>query len=197
MRILFGTVLFLAALALSGCKTLREPDWLQNPKSVYPEASYLSAVGEGNSRQTAEYAASANLSRIFKSHIEATERLIDVASETETHFSRTTQMSSDINILSEETLINIQHAEAWKDDLGRYHAIAYIDRQKTAAIYQHQIDENSRRVQAFLTYADQADSLLQKHAHLRAAERLANETTLLLQQLKVIHSPTAIAAAPP
>lgn len=197
MRTSFKPLLLLIALVIAGCTTPQGPDWLQNPKSVYPEDRYLSAVGAGNSRQTAEYAASANLSRIFKSHIEATERLIDVTSETETQFSRTTEMSSDINILSEQTLINIQHAEAWKDDLGRYHAIAYIDRQKTAAIYQHQIDDNSRRVQAFLTYADQADSLLQKHAQLRAAARLANENTLLLQQLKVIHSPTAIAAAPP
>ncbi|MBN2703907.1 MAG: LPP20 family lipoprotein [Pontiellaceae bacterium] len=177
--------------------TSQEPDWLQNPKSIYPEDRYLSAIGAGNSRQTAEYAAAANLSRIFKSHIEATERLIDVTSETEKQLSRTTEMSSDINILSEQTLINIQHAEAWKDDLGRYHAIAYIDRPKTAAIYQNQIDENSRRVQTFLTYADEVDTLLQKHAQLRAASQLADETTLLLQQLKVIHSPTAIAAAPP
>ncbi|MBN2685988.1 MAG: LPP20 family lipoprotein [Pontiellaceae bacterium] len=197
MRTSFKPILLLIALAFAGCKTLQEPDWLRNPKSVYPEDRYLSAIGAGSSRQTAEYAASANLSRIFKSHIEATDRLIDVTSESEKEFSRTTEVSTDINILSEQTLINIQHAEAWKDDIGRYHAIAYIDRRATAEIYQNQIDENSRRIQTFLTYADQAETLLQKHAQLRAAARLANENTALLQQLKVIHSPTAEAAAPP
>jgi hypothetical protein len=188
----------LLMLLTAGCSTLknRPPEWVENPKSVYDENEYLAAVGEGDTRRAAENAAAANLSRIFEAHIKSDERLLDTTHESGTSFIRTTDFTADVNILSSQTLYNIQHAEAWKDDSGRYHAVAYLNRRETAAIYRDKIGGLTERVRFGLDHAAQAGNLLDRYAQLRAANRNAAENELLLRQLKVIHPPSAAASAP-
>jgi hypothetical protein len=188
----------LLMLLLSGCGTFRHrpPEWVENPKAVYADNKYLVAVGEGDTRRTAENAAAANLSRIFEAHIESDERLLDTTHESGKSLIRTTDFTADVNILSSQTLYNIQHAEAWKDGSGRYYAVAYLDRRETAAIYMDKIDGLAGRVRFALDHAEQAGNLLDRYAQLRAANRYAAENDLLLRQLKVIHPPTASASAP-
>ncbi len=186
-------------LGLAGCKSLTgggTPDWVANPKSVYPENQYLVAVGEGDTRRTAENAAAANLARIFEAHIESDERLLDQSRETGKTFERTTDFTANINILSSQTLYNIQHAEAWQDDRGRVHAVAYLNRRKTAAIYRDKIDEQTTRVNFLLANARETEDLLKKYATLRAANRHAAEAKYLLRQLKVIHPPSVPDSTP-
>ena len=186
-------------LTLAGCKSLiggGTPDWVANPKSVYPENLYLVAVGEGDTRRTAENAADANLARIFEAHIESDERLLDQTRETNKSFERTTDFTAAINILSSQTLFNIQHAEAWQNDKGRVHAVAYLDRRETAAIYRDQIDEQTARVHFLHGQAGQTDDILKKYATLRAAVQHAAENKVLLRQLKVIHPPSVPGSTP-
>jgi len=188
----------LIPVILSGCKSLTggTPDWVANPKSVYPESQYLVAIGEGDTRRAAENSAAASLSRIFEAHIESDERLLDQSRETGKGFERTTDFSADINILSAQTLYNIQHAEAWQDGKGRVHAVAYLDRRETAAIYRAKIDEQTTHVHFLLANAEQTDDLLKKYATLRAAIRHAAEARSLLHQLKIIH-PRSVPGATP
>ncbi|MCF7818502.1 MAG: LPP20 family lipoprotein [Kiritimatiellales bacterium] len=169
---------------------------MANPKAAYPENQYLVAVGEGDTRRAAENAADANLSRIFESNIESDERMVDQTRESGKAFERTTDFTADINILSSQTLFNIQHAEAWQDQKGRVHAIAYLDRRETAAIYRDKIDGLTARVHFLLAQAEQAADPLKKYAALRAAARSATENDLLLRQLKVIHPPSVASATP-
>jgi hypothetical protein len=185
----FGPALLAVQLLLSGCFTTgnKAPEWVTNPKSVYPESEFLATVGEGDTRQAAENAADAKLSRIFESRIESDERLSDQVHETNTSFERSTEFTSDINILSAQTLFNVKHAEAWKDKLGRYHAVAYIHRRETAEIYRDKINKQTSHVNFLRASAEQTDDLLKKYAILRAANQHAWEADQLLRQLKVIH----------
>ncbi|MEA2069158.1 MAG: LPP20 family lipoprotein, partial [Verrucomicrobiota bacterium] len=186
-------------LSLFGCKSLTgggTPEWVANPKAIYPESEYLVSVGEGDTRRAAENAAAANLSRIFEAHIDSDERLLDQSTETGKSFERTTDFTASINILSSQTLYNIQHAEAWKDTLGRYHAVAYLDRRNTASIYRSKIGEQTTRVNFLLASAQNSDNLLKKYATLRAANRHAAEAGNLLRQLKVIHPPSVPDSTP-
>lgn len=184
-----GCITLLGLTMLTGClSSNREPDWVANPKTIYPDERYLVAVGAGDTRRAAENAAAASLSRIFESRIESDERLLDQSRETLGSFERTTDFSSDINILSSQTLYNIQYAEAWKDPAGRYHVVAYLNRRDTAEIYRDKIDEQTSRVNFLRANAELSDDkILKKYATLRAANFHALEADLLLRQLKVIH----------
>ena len=191
--------LCLSVVLFSGCKSPvdnRVPEWMANPKTIYPENQYLVAVGEGDTRRAAEDAAVANLSRIFEAHIESDERLLDQTRETGKSFERTTDFTTSINIRSVQTLFNIQHAEAWQDGKGRVHAVAYLDRRETAAIYRDKIDGQTARVNFLLAQAEQTGDLVKKYATLRAAIRHASENSQLLRQLKVIHPPSVPGSTP-
>jgi len=192
-----GASLALAIIFLSGCAVFHggTPVWVENPKTVYPDNEYLSAVGAGDTRRAAENAAAGNLARIFEARIESDERLLDQTRENGKQFQRTTDFTSDINILSDQTLYNIQHAEAWKDQSGRYHAVAYLNRRETARIYRDKITEQTTRVEFLKPSADHTADPLKKYATLRTANRHAAEADQLRRQLSVIHPPSA--SAPP
>jgi hypothetical protein len=192
-----GIVVALVLSTLSGCSSLhRTPAWVNNPKSVYPESHYLVAVGEGDTRRAAENAATANLSKIFEAHIESDERLIDQTHETEKSFDRTTDFTTDINILSSQTLHNIQHAESWRDKRGRIHAVAYLNRRETAGIYREKISAQTERIQFLLDQANQTDDLIKQYATLRAGSRQAWANSQLVRQLKVIYPASAAGSLP-
>jgi hypothetical protein len=202
LMILFRSALRFSAvpvmLYLSGCMTRGgdAPAWVDNPKAVYPESAYLAAVGEGDTRRAAENAAAANLSRIFEAHVEADERLIDQVRETGKRIDRTTDFSADINILSAQTLYNLQHAEAWTDEKGRVHAVAYLNRRETAALYRDRIDRETSHVNFLLAQAQQAGEPLLQYALLRAAAAHAADAAYLLGQLKIIHPPSVPGVTP-
>ena len=192
-----GVYLCLSLALLAGCTSWdKTPKWVDNPKAVYPEGSYLVAVGEGDSRRTAENAAAANLARIFEARIESVESLSDTSHETDDLLVRTTDFSTDINVLSAQTLFNIQHAEAWRGDNGRVHAVAYLDRRETAAIYRGKIDELTARVRFLEAQAKASGDPLKQYASLRTAMRLVGENKVLLRQLNVIHPASASGATP-
>jgi hypothetical protein len=182
---------------LNGCSTFsRTPRWVYNPKSAYPEDQYLVAVGEGDTRRAAENMAAANLGRIFESQIESDERLLDQTTESGKKFERTTDFTADVNIRSSQTLFNIQHAEAWRDDKARYHAVAYLERQSTAVIYREKVNEQTGRVAFLLQEVETKSDPLERYAILRTAAQHDAEARYLLRQLKVIHQPAARAAEP-
>ena len=185
--------LLLSGLLLCSCTSLRDsvPAWVQNPQFIYPESDYLVAVGEGDTRRAAENAAAANLSRIFEARIESDERLIDQVRETDRSLERTVDFSTDINVLSAQTLYNIRHAEAWTDDNGRVHAIAYLDRRRTAALYREKMDEEQKQVDLLRARAAESADPLTAYALLRTAVRHADEAADLLNQLNIIHPPAA------
>ncbi|MBN2163496.1 MAG: LPP20 family lipoprotein [Pontiellaceae bacterium] len=197
-RSILPTCAALCMVSLAGCLTLsrQAPDWVNNPKSLYPEKQFLVALGEGDTRQSAENAAAANLSRIFESHIQSDERVVDRVVESEVDFIRNTDLTTDINIQSSQTLINIQHAEAWKDETGRYHAVAYLNRRETAQIYREQIEETTQQIEKLLNETTGTGNALRQYALFRSSLRYARENDILLRQLKIIHSSSASASAP-
>nr|MDA3813272.1 hypothetical protein [Candidatus Cloacimonadota bacterium] len=66
-------ILILSCAAHAVKRKGSKPEWLKNPKAVYSEQMYLTAIGEGDSRSDAESMAAGNLSRIFESNIKAEE----------------------------------------------------------------------------------------------------------------------------
>ena len=188
---------FLFMGVLLGCQTSNHPPkWIANPYSIYPENKFLVSVGEGDTRRSAENAADANLARIFGAQIESSERVFDQSIETIKTFERTTDFSTDINIHSSQMLYNINHAEAWQDSKGRIHAVAFLNRRKTAEIYCEKIDTLANKVQFYIAQSATEKSLLKKYAALRVAARKANEVSSLLRQLKTIHAPSMESARP-
>jgi len=181
----------LTVLFLAGCMSAPQdrPAWLLNPQLNYPEAQYLVAIGEGDTRRAAENSAAAGLARIFESRVQAEESLSETTTEArgaQESFYQLSELRAKIRIASEQNLLNIQFGEVFIDHNGRVHAAAVLPRAETAEIYRTRIDENNKAIIHLTHKSDTADRPLGRFAFRRAAVRKALENDLLLAQLDII-----------
>ena len=188
-------ILILSCAAHAKKRKDSKPEWLKNPKAVYSEQMYLTAVGEGDSRSDAENMAAGNLARIFESNIKAEEtvnqRYMELTKNDKTDFEEQTDVTKSVNIKSQQTLFNIQYGESYTDDVGRIYAIAYLNRMKTAEIYENKINKNASRIDYFMGIADKSGDPILRYAAMNAASAVSFINELLLSQLIIIF-PSAI-----
>lgn len=175
-------------------KKTKNPDWLVNPNSVYPEAYYLVAVGEGDSRTDAENMAAGNLARIFESKVKADQtvstRYNEIVNSKGTKSSETTDINTNVNVSSNQSLINLNFAESYTDAMGKVYVIAYMERMKTGSIYEERINEASSRIVKFIKESEQTKNYIRSYAYLNAATLFNAQVQVMMQQLEIISSST-------
>ena len=188
-------ILILSCAAHAKKRKSSKPEWLENPKAVYSEQMYLTAIGEGDSRSDAENMAAGNLARIFESNIKAEEtvnqRYMELTKNNKTDVEEQTDVTKSVNIQSKQTLFNIQFGESYTDDMGRVHTIAFLNRMKTAEIYESKINKNAERISYFIGIANETHDPLLNYASLSAASTVSSHNEILLVQLTIIF-PSAI-----
>ncbi len=194
------TVLILIILILVSCavfakkKKNKSPEWLNSPKSIYPEQLYLSALGEGDSRTMAENYAIANLAKIFRSKVSADESYIqryrELTSQDGSSYEDLTEVVKDVNIKADETLYNIQFSDSYTDKYGIVHVIAYLNRFKTGELYEEKIRDNSSSIHYYLEQSNSSGDDLFQYAALSAASVFSNQNETLLDQLLIISPDT-------
>lgn len=166
------------------------PDWYLNPQTVYPDDTYLTAIGTGDSRRDAEQQAMSGLSQTFEAQISVDNRtseryrelMTSEGSMTETEI----QLAENTSVQSNQTLLNVQFGEAAVDDAGRVHVIAYLERLPTAQVYRDLINRNGNQVGRFLREAESSDRLVREYAYLSAATVVAGSNEVLIDQLNII-----------
>jgi hypothetical protein len=166
------------------------PGWFLDPRGVYPEDKYMTAIGTGDTRRAAEQSAMAGLSQIFESQISVdvstAERYRDLVSASGNVSESELMLAQSTNVQSNQTLLNVQFGEAAVDTEGRVHAIAYIDRMATGRIYQDLIQKNSGFVTAYMEEYRSAADPIRKYAFVSAAAVVAQSNALLMDQLRII-----------
>ncbi len=192
--LIFFIVISCAVQAKSKKETNKRPFWLDNPKAKYSEQLYLTAIGEGDSRNDAENMAAANLAKIFESKIKAEQttrqryRELTIDNKTTTEDDLT--VNKNVNIQSWQTLYNIQFADSYTDNLGRVHTLAYLKRFETGEIYEEKINKNAERIVYFSKQSREANGTLIKYAAMNAASVVALNNEILLDQLNIISPDT-------
>lgn len=176
-------------LLLSACSTKKEniPLWLLLPQEEYPAERFLVAIGEGDTRRAAENSATAGLARIFKSEIEAAETLSETAIEQNGKLDRFSELRSEIEIATDQKLLNVQFGKAYTDTRSRVYVAAFLPRAETAEIYRGKILEQARQIVFLIQQSDASADPLHAYAFRRAAVRKALENDLLIDQLDIIH----------
>jgi len=188
-------ILILSCAAHAKRKKNSEPNWLKDPKAAYPEQMYLTAIGEGDSRSDAENMAAGNLARIFESNIIAEEtvnqRYMELTKNKKTDIEEQTDVLKNVNVKSQQTLFNIQFGESFTDDMGRVHTIAYLNRMKTAEIYESKISKNVDQINYFKGLYNKSNDPIFRYAAMSAASAVSSQNEILLAQLTII-SPSFI-----
>jgi hypothetical protein len=180
------------ALVLSGCTTRHAlPDWVLKPDAAYSSSRYITAVGVGDTLRAAEGQAFSRLAGRFKTRIQSNEQLSDRVAEsfgkTES-FEKNSVYLSDIQLETNETLLNVETLEQFRDATGRIYVLAALNRLETARLYDEKIHENAQRIQSLNPYDPYP---LKEYAQARQALALGLENQLLINQLAVIHRDAA------
>ncbi|MEA1985878.1 MAG: hypothetical protein U9N76_00130 [Candidatus Marinimicrobia bacterium] len=192
--------IILVALMLYSCGTSsqvvaksknKRPAWMDDPHNAYPARKYLVAVGAGDTRQDAESIATGNLSRIFESKVKVDHTM----QERYKSFSKGTKFVSEelattsnenVNIQSDQSLVNVQFGESYTDKLARIHVIAYIERSTTARIYAEKINTNSDQILSFISKSETVSDPIDKYAFMNAGMIVGFNNQMLLDQMQVI-----------
>ena len=173
-------------------KKNKKPDWLINPENKFPSAYFLTAIGEADSRTDAENMAAANISRIFESNVSASQtvstRYNEIINNSGVSSSENTDIRKNVNVSSEQKLMNVKFADSYTDKMGRVFVIGYIDRMKTATIYEDKIAESSLKVIDFMKNGENSKNYIISYANYNAAKLFDDQINIMLAQLGIISS---------
>ena len=177
----------------------KQPDWVTDIYSVYPEDEYLAVLGDGDSLSKAQAKAASNMALIFESRIvvdsTVESRFVEMrASGAFAGGTEETSVTDKISQLSDQTLMNMKYGESWTDSMGTVIVAAYLNRKETADLYKSRMNEQSQVLNRLISNGDKADSKLSRYAYYDSAYIIAMGNEVMREQLEII-SPSAARVA--
>lgn len=108
----------------------KKPNWLEGKSIKYPSAFYITGVGSGYTRQTAENNARANIGKVFQVDITSKTRTVKtetIKNLTDSQLEETTKDEIDASLT--KTLQGTEVQDIWQDpDTKKYFAFAVLER---------------------------------------------------------------------
>ena len=139
--------------AQQGFSSLDRPIWVDNPQGMFPPSQFVSAVGNGISRDMAEKNALASLTAFFGQSILADQTVSYAYNEafksgaTADWIENTAILSNVRTSATMETLIGAEIREVWHDSRANtYFAVALMDRARTIQTYSELIVANQNMI---------------------------------------------------
>lgn len=168
------------------------PRWITLPSDVYPAEKYMNGTGSGKNRETAELEAVRNLSSVFgqtvKSNTAASKKMEQALSEGKVSFSSAENLQQNITSQIEaENLIGIEIAEYfYNKSEKKWYAVAILEREKTAAVYQKYIEKNDAAVRKAIKESEKNPGTFYGYSEICFAAEIASENDKLVKNLTVI-----------
>ena len=168
------------------------PKWITLPSGVYPAEKYMNGTGSGTNRETAELEAVRNLSSVFgqtvKSNTAASKKMEQALSEGKVSFSSAENLQQNITSQIEaENLIGIEIAEYfYNKPEKKWYAVAILEREKTAAVYQKYIEKNDAAVRKAIKESEKNPGTFYGYSEICFAAEIASENDKLVKNLTVI-----------
>lgn len=168
------------------------PEWITLPSGVYPAEKYMNGTGSGTNRETAALEAVRNLSSVFgqtvKSNTAASKKMERALSEGKVSFSSTENLQQNITSQIEaENLIGIEIAEYfYNKPEKKWYAVAILEREKTAAVYQEYIEKNDAAVRKAIKESEKNPGTFYGYSEICFAAEIASENDKLVKNLTVI-----------
>lgn len=168
------------------------PKWITLPSGVYSAEKYMNGTGSGTNRETAALEAVRNLSSVFgqtvKSNTAASKKMERALSEGKVSFSSAENLQQNITSQIEaENLIGIEIAEYfYNKPEKKWYAVAILEREKTAAVYQKYIEKNDAAVRKAIKESEKNPGTFYGYSEICFAAEIASENDKLVKNLTVI-----------
>lgn len=171
------------------------PEWVNMPSSVYPSASYMTYVGTGADRKSAELDALKGIASVFgqsiKSETKSSSRMTQakenglVANSSVATIDQSIKKNVDI-----DSLIGVE-VNFWFDETSTWYAIAVLDKAKATQIYQDMVTQNLDAINSILKRIDVNDFSFDMYSLYDFAEDIAFENEKHLKKLAIINQDVA------
>ncbi|QQO09305.1 LPP20 family lipoprotein [Breznakiella homolactica] len=197
--------LILMILALGGCAStpqpektgrLAEPQWVSSPSSVYDESRYISAVGYGLDRASAEKSALGALTAIFGQSVQgetkASYKYSEAVADGFIDSSENSEIESAVKTsFAMDSLIGAELKDFWFDGVDTYYSIAVMDRPKSSMLYSDLIESNQRVIRDLVSVPEDQRYTLDSYARYSMAATIADASTVFMNVLSVISPASA------
>ncbi|ULQ60835.1 LPP20 family lipoprotein [Brucepastera parasyntrophica] len=177
-----------------------QPEWVMNPKTVYPDAQYVSAVGSGRNREAAEKSAFAALVGVFgqnvKGEITVSARYSEAVAEGRVQ-SSTESATIDEAIKTSvdmDTLVGAEIKSTWSDGDKTTYAVAVMEKAKATLLYSDLLKTNEATITKLVDIPAGEKETLDAYARFNLAAEIGDANTTFLNVLSVISPATAAAS---
>ena len=179
------------AASASGGPVRAKPAWVDTPDLVFSKQRYVSAVGYGSDRNTAERDALAKLTGVFGQSVQA--EMKTISSYSEAVKSGAIQLSGDSSVQNAvstsaemDTLVGAEINDVWYDGMSLYYAAAVMEKEKTSALYADLIRSNERIIEGLVTMPNEERNTLDGYSRLLLAGTIADANRIYANVLTVV-----------
>lgn len=207
-------ILILAAVCLTGCASAptpvsgtganakdtgaKEPGWVSNPRSVYAEAQFVSAVGYGADRESAEKDALGNLVGVFGQSVKGETTVSSRYSEALRSGAIEVTENSDVDRAVKtsydlDTVVGAEIKDTWFDGKKTTYAVAVMDKMKASVLYAGLLESNEATITKLIAIPEADKNTLDAYARYDLAAAIGDTNGRFINVLSVLN-PAAAAA---
>ncbi len=166
----------------------KKPDWLDGKSREYPREFYITGVGSGYTRATAENNARANLGKVFNVDIKSKTRTVKtetIKNLTDSQLREQTRDQVDASL--NKTLQGTEIPDIWQDpDSKRYFAFAVLERNLAQKILSQRVMEIDKDFQTQREISKTADTRLKQIRAYVACKGLLKTRETINSDLRVV-----------
>ncbi len=139
-KILLLSILLLA-YSQAFCAKPKEPEWLHNYRTVYPDSEYIVQRGRADTEETAKTEALAQIARYFKTSVNARLKTSVQSVTTTGTVDESTFVVNDVDVISQVDLFAVEYTDPYyvKKE-KKWYCAAFINREKAWIQYRPAVE---------------------------------------------------------
>jgi hypothetical protein len=203
-----GLLAFTLLITLGGCASApksnaerdgaaeRGPDWVYDTAAVFPENRFVSAVGYGLDRESAEKNALGALVSIFGQSVAgettASYKYAEAVSEGAIDMREKSEIDSAVKTsFAMNSLIGAEIRDRWFDNKDTHYAVAVMERMRCGVLYGDLIESNAGSIRGLTAIPEAERFSLDAYARYGLAATVADANTVFINVLAVLNSAAA------
>ena len=153
----------------------KRPDWIDKESELYPSSMYLTGVGYGPDRQSAEDNARSEIAKIFYSNIHSRtstfQEYLQTTSESKEKVTERFDIEEITRVSTQKVLSGIRIAQVFQQTKpdNVFYALAVLDRNQSAMILNYKIQELDIEIRRLIQKAAKEEDKLSKIKILKEA----------------------------
>ncbi|MBT9438800.1 MAG: hypothetical protein GAS50_06370, partial [Desulfobacterales bacterium] len=153
----------------------KRPDWTDKESELYPASMYLTGVGYGPDRQSAEDNARSEIAKIFYSDIHSRtstfQEYLKTTSESKGKVTERFDIEEITRVSTQKVLSGVRIAQVFKQTKpdNVFYALAVLNRKQSAMILKYKIQELDIEIRRLIHNAEKEEDKLSKIKILKAA----------------------------